>query len=72
MIACKFTLYLYLFPVDIYGAEHKVHTNGVPVTLYVDPVFEPLDDARLPDARVADEHNLEEKVVGIVNGPEVY
>lgn len=64
--------YLYLFPVDVHRAEHEVHADGVSMALNVDPVFEPLDDARLADAGVADEHDLEQEVIGVVHSPEVY
>ena len=58
--------YLYSLVLHLHRLQHKVHTDCVSMTLHVEPVLETLDDARLSDPSVADQHDLEKKVVRIV------
>ena len=58
--------YLHSFVVHLHRLQHKVHPDCVAMTLHVEPVLETLYDARLSDPGVADNNDLEKKVVRIV------
>ena len=64
--------HLYLFAVNVYRSQHEIHADRVAVSLYVDPVFESLNHARLTDARISDQNDFEEKVILVLYDAEVY
>lgn len=48
--------------VDLDGLHGKVNADGVALVLGVRAAFEPLHDARLAGAAIADQHDFEQKV----------
>lgn len=55
-------IYLDFFAVDLDGLHRKVHADGVALVLGVRAALEPLHNARLAGAAVADQHDFEQKV----------
>lgn len=54
--------YFDFLAIDLNGLHGKVDANGVALVLGICATLEPLNDARLASAAVADKHNFEQKV----------
>lgn len=64
--------HLYLLAFDLHCTEHEIDTYRIAVTLYVDPVLEPLHHASLAHAGVSDQNNFEEEMIRVVHSAKVY
>lgn len=63
MCTVSYNLQLHCLAIELDRPDLEVHTNGRNVALGIGVVGEPQQQARLSDARVTDEEELEEVVV---------